>query len=216
MVEKFNNTKKESEKVIEHIEDAKRWLDKAGDYYKQANPVHAEMTLNLAQAEVKHAWELSRERYVSKKQTTVPKRQFNNLIAVAASILVFFGLAFGFQKGNLNKHLASIFKPAEKSVSIGPDSKLASAKVNQKGLEEEAPKTVQPGSDSSVEPVSDIAKTGEKTESQTSSTVAADIERERFESENTQNKVRVRQASQFAIDEDALTQEASRSLRNGK
>lgn len=216
VMEKFYNNKMESEKLIEHIEDAKGWLDKAREYYKQANPTHAEMTLNLAQAEVKHAWELSRERYVSKKQTTIPKRQFNNLIAVAASILIFFGLVFGFQKGNINKYLAVIFKPTEKSVSVGLDSELASAKVNQKDMKAETSKTVHPSSKNLVEPVSRTAKTSQETELQASSTVAADTERERFESENIQNTVRVRQASQIAIDEDALTQEASRSLRNGK
>lgn len=216
MVEKFYKNQLESEKLIEHIEDAKGWLDKAREYYKQANPTHAEMTLNLAQAEVKHAWELSRGRCVSKKQTTISKRKFNNLIAVAASILVFFGLVFGFQKGNINQYLAGIFKPTEKNGSIGSGSKLAAAKINQKDLEVEPSKAVQSGSENLIEPVSRTAKTDEKTELQGSSTVAAETKRERSESDNIQNTVRVRQASQFAIDEDALTQEASHSLRNGK
>ncbi len=214
MVDRFYNKKLESQKLIEHIEDAKGWLDKAKDYYRQANPTHAEMTLNLAQAEVKHAWELSRERYVSNKQTTHSKRKFNNLIAVAASILVFFGLVFGFQKSDLNKYLASIFKTVDKSGFIDSDSKLAAIN-NQKVMEIDDSKVVKPDLKKSVEPVSRI-KTDEQTELQPTATVAAETKLERAEPENIQTQTRVRQVSHFAIDEEALTKEASHSLRNGK
>lgn len=215
-MEKFGHNQFESEKLIGHIEDAKDWLDKAREYYKQANPLHAEMTLNLAQAEVKHAWELSRERYVSKKQTTISKRKFNHLMAVAASFLIFLGLFFGYRQREINKYLAGLFNPAEKSVSIPLGSEPVTTEVNQKVAEVENSETTQGESEKSIEPVSRLAKNDEMAESQDSSAIAGETKLERADSENIQNKVRIRQASQFTIDEDALTQEASRSLRNGK
>ncbi len=215
-MEKFHHNQLDSQKIIDHLEDAKGWLDKAKEQYKQANPTHAEMTLNLAQAEVKHAWELSRERYVSKKQVTIPKRKFNHLIAVAASIAVFFGLVFGFRQENVNKYLASIFNPAAKNVAVDSGSKLAMVKINQKELEVAISKEAQRNSENSVEPVSRAAKNDSQPEPEDSSPVVADNKRERSDPESIQNSVRVRPVSQFAIDEDALTQEASHSLRNGK
>lgn len=214
-MDKIYNRQSESQELIEHIEDAKGWLEKAKDYYKQANPTHAEMILNLAQAEVKHAWELSRSRYVTNKQTSFSKHKINNLIAVAASILVFFGLIFGLQKSEINKYLASILKPTTKNVSIGSDPKLATVKLNQKESED-GPAAIQPEFENSVEPVSNISKPEEQTQLQSAATVAVDSESERSEPENVQTQTRVRQVSQFAIDEEALTKEASHSLRNGK
>lgn len=206
----------ESQKLIKYIEDAKGWLDKAKDYYRQANPVHAEMTLNLAQAEVKYAWELSRGRYVSNKQTTFVKRKFNHLITVAASILVFFGLVFGFQKGHFNRHLAGLFNQKEQKVFIGSDRKSKTLSVNsdQKVFEADSVKEIQPESKNSIEPVSRIAETDEQNQLDTTA-VVAENNVERSKSENIQSQ-RLRQVSQFAIDEEALTREASYSLRNGK
>lgn len=214
-MEKIINQQSESQKLIEHIEDAKGWLEKAKDYYKQANPTHAEMTLNLAQAEVKHAWELSRNRYVTNKQTNFSKHKFNNLIAVAASILVFFGLIFGLQKSEINKYLAGIIKPAVKNASIGSNPKLSVVKDNQKEAEEGS-FTIRPEFENSVEPVSSISKAEEQVQSEPAATIAVDTKPERSELESIQNQTRVRQVSQFAIDEEALTKEASHSLRNGK
>ncbi|MGE5604511.1 MAG: hypothetical protein ACM3YE_02335 [Bacteroidota bacterium] len=216
MVEKLGHNQFRSEKLMEHIEDAKDWLDKAKEYYKQANPTHAEMTLNLAQAEVKHAWELSRERYVSKKKTTIPKRKFNHLIAVAASILVVLGIIFGYRQGEINKYLASIFIPVEENVFVDSGSKPAMTKNDQKVFEVENASKVQGELENPIEPVSRPAKSEETIEPQDSTTIAGDTKLKRSDSEGIQNTVRMRQASQFAIDEDALTQEASRSLRNGK
>lgn len=213
MMGKKLNSQIKPEVLIEHIEDAKGWLDKAGEYYKQANPTHAEMTLNLAQAEVRHAWELSRERYVTKSQMIVSKRNLNHLIVVAASILAFVSLAFGLQRGNINKYLAGVFKSTEKSVSTAPVLKPATVKIDQKLSKVDSLKTVKP---SSIEPVSKVDKTVESVESRSSSSVAVETVRERPEFENVSDKVRLRQVSQFAIDEEALTKEASHSLRNGK
>lgn len=215
-MKKINPNQIESEQLIERIEDAKEWLEKAKEYYQQANPTHAEMTLNLAQAEVRHAWELSRERYVSNKQITIPKRKFNHFTAVAASVLVFFGLIFGYRQGDFNQYLAGIFKTAEKSVSVDSGSKLATTKINQNVLEVDISREAQERTENSVEPVSRPVKNDETIEAQDYATIAGEPKQERPDSENIQNTVRIRQASQFAIDEDALTREASRSLRNGK
>ncbi|NLY75199.1 MAG: hypothetical protein GX075_07825 [Firmicutes bacterium] len=205
----------ETEKLIEHIEDAKGWLDKASEYYKQANPVHAEMTLNLAQAEVKHVWELSRGRYVSKKQTSLPKRKFKNLVAVAASILVFFGLLFGFQRDNFHKYLTGVFERSEKKAILDSELKLASDN-SQLNVDESAAVQKQPAN--SVKPVSHAAKDKIEPESEPDSSVAIAVEtkQDRAKPENLQNPVRLRRASQFTIDEEALYIEASRSLRSGK
>ncbi|NLW47525.1 MAG: hypothetical protein GXY86_09355 [Firmicutes bacterium] len=215
----MNNISKknlESQKLIEHIEDAKGWLDKAKEYYRQANPIHAEMTLNLAQAEVKHVWELSRGRYVSNKQTTFAKRKFNHLITVAASILVFFGLVFGIQKSHFPKYLAGLLNRNEEKVFIGSAPKTTSIAVNndQKVPEVDSSKAIQGELDDSVEPVSRVAETNEQNRLGTA-IVAVETQPERTKSENIQPQ-RVRQVSQFAIDEEALTKEASHSLRNGK
>lgn len=214
MVGKYNSHF-EAEKLIEHIEDAKGWLDKASEYYKQANPVHAEMILGLAQAEVKHVWELSRGRYVSKKQTNLPERKFKNLVAVAASILVFFGLLFGFQKDNLHKYLTGAFDRTEKKAALDLELKLASDN-NQLKVDESV--AVQKHPTNSVKPVSHAAEDKIEPESEpaSSTVIAVEEKRDRAKPENLQNPVRLRRASQFTIDEEALYLEASRSLRSGK
>lgn len=216
VVKQINLNQFESEKLMEHIEDAKDWLDKAKDYYKQANPTHAEMTLNLAQAEVKYAWELSRQRHVSNKQITIPKRKFNHLIAAAASVLVMLGLIFWYHQGETNRYLASNIELSGEGVSVDSGSKSSMAKNDQKVLEAAVPKEVRDESEKLLEPVSRPAGTGATSEPQGASLIPGETERERSGSENVQSTVRIRQASQFTIDEDALTREASRSLRNGK
>lgn len=216
VVKQINLNQLESEKLMDHIEDAKDWLDKAKDYYKQANPIHAEMTLNLAQAEVKYAWELSRQRHVSKKQITIPKRKFNHFIAAAASVLVMFGLIFWYRQGETNKYLASDIGLSGENVSVDSGLKPNMTKNDQKVLEVAIPKEVRDDSENLLEPVSRPAGTGVTSEPQDSSFIPGETGRERSGSENVQSTVRIRQASQFTIDEDALTREASRSLRNGK
>ena len=215
-MKKINLDQIDSEKLMGHIEDAKDWLDKAKEYYKQANPTHAEMTLNLAQAEVKYAWELSSQRHVSKKQVTIPKRGFNHLIAVAASVLVILGLIFWYHQGETNKYLASNIKPSRESVSVDSGPKQTVTKNDQK--EVATPKEVgaETESEKLLEPVSRPIETGAASGPQGPSLVHGETGRERSGPENVQNTARIRQASQFTIDEDALTREASRSLRNGK
>lgn len=215
-MERLSHNQFKSEKLMEHIEDAKDWLDKAKEYYQQANPTHAEMILNLAQAEVRHAWELSRARYVLKGETPIPKRKFNYTIAAAASILVLLSVIFGYRQGGINKYLASIFNPATKNIYVDSGSKPAETKDAQTVLEVASANQVRGESEDLIEPVSRPAENEGTIEPGDSATIAGDTKLKRSDSEGVQNTVRLRQVSQFAIDEDALTQEASRSLRNGK
>ena len=216
MVEKLSHNQFKSEKLMEHIEDAKDWLDKAKEYYQQANPTHAEMILNLAQAEVRHAWELSRARYVLKEETLIPKRKFNYYIAAAASILVLLSVIFGYRQGGINKYVASIFNPATKNSYVDSGSKPAETEDAQTVLEVEGANQTRGESENLIEPVSHPVESERTIEPGDSATIAGDTKLKRSDSEGIQNTVRIRQVSQFAIDEDALTQEASRSLRNGK
>lgn len=48
------------EKIIEHLRFARNWLDRAEEEYSQDKIIQAELTLSLAEAEVRHAWETSR------------------------------------------------------------------------------------------------------------------------------------------------------------
>lgn len=48
--------------VLLHIEDAEAWLARAKEHYRAAAPLQGELDLNLAQAEVRYAWELSRKK----------------------------------------------------------------------------------------------------------------------------------------------------------
>lgn len=87
----------DSLKVVSHIEDAKNWLDEAKTEYLQNNRVRGELNLNLAQAEVKYAWELSRNQSViNNKQSyeqSFSRKQFKyHIPAVAASVVVLLGL----------------------------------------------------------------------------------------------------------------------------
>lgn len=48
------------DKVIQHLRFAKSWLDRAEEEYSKEQILEAELTLSLAEAEVRHAWETSR------------------------------------------------------------------------------------------------------------------------------------------------------------
>lgn len=48
------------DKVIQHLRFAKNWLDRAEEEYSKEQILEAELTLSLAEAEVRHAWETSR------------------------------------------------------------------------------------------------------------------------------------------------------------
>ena len=106
-MEKFN-----SEKLIERIEDAKSWLDKAKDEYSKSNPTRGGLILNLAQAEVKYAWELSHHQFVSKSvQQLSRKSKSRYFIPVAASFALLTALVIGVRFGGVFLSTAEKTKP---------------------------------------------------------------------------------------------------------
>jgi len=82
--------KNEANRLVNYIENAIDWLLKAKGEYNEENQIRAELNLNLAQAEIKHAWELSRQQsvLVNEKQLNYqPKKVFKMLPAVACLTL---------------------------------------------------------------------------------------------------------------------------------
>ncbi|HYH03816.1 MAG TPA: hypothetical protein VEC37_11975 [Bacillota bacterium] len=78
-------------------------MDEAKTEYLQSNRVRGELNLNLAQAEVKYAWELSRnQNVVHNKQSFLRKQPKYYIPAVAASVVIFLSLGAGvyFQMNN--------------------------------------------------------------------------------------------------------------------
>jgi hypothetical protein len=207
-----------SEKLIERIEEAKDWLDKAKDEYSNSNPARGGLILNLAQAEVKHAWELSHHQFVSKDvQKPNRNRKFKYFIPVAASFVVLAGLAVGVRMGGMLLPTSEKSNPPRVAkAEIGQSKNLKAAGliksqpnpvlVTEKAAETNIPAT-RPSNQSNIKiPV--IAKQ------------SADIRTAMpLSSQNelavTQNKNTLKVVSQLAIDEEALTKEASHSLRNG-
>jgi hypothetical protein len=220
--------KTESGVLIEHIEEAKDWLDKAKDEYSQANNLRGEMILNLAQAEVKHAWELSRHHFVSNNITAFDKKKtyplFRNgyILPAAASIIILLGVIISARMVKINNDsriLANLPTPS----SI----KIETAKAEQKGplVKQEA---VEPSKTvSRVEPVKPLVQQGSEIKKSTPVTaVAANLtnstaveevgQRDRQELKTNTTSSRLQSVSVLSIDEDALTKEASHSLRSGK
>jgi hypothetical protein len=92
--------KSDSNKVVSHIDEAKNWLDEAKELYTQSNRVRGELNLNLAQAEVKYAWELSRRQNVTQNVQALPVQRVKKYFpAVAAAIFILVGLAGGIYWG---------------------------------------------------------------------------------------------------------------------
>lgn len=94
---KENNT----DNLLVHIDEAKEWLDKAKTEYIASNPIRGELNLNLAQAEVKYAWELSHQQNVSGSKTfdfAKKQKRKNNPYAIsvaAAAAVIIIGLLIG-------------------------------------------------------------------------------------------------------------------------
>ncbi|MBO8126122.1 MAG: hypothetical protein H0Z38_02680 [Firmicutes bacterium] len=79
-----------SEKVIEHLRFARNWLERAEEEYSKEQILEGELTLSLAQAEVRHAWETSRG---SELSTTLRAAQLwrRRIMLVAVVSLVAWG-----------------------------------------------------------------------------------------------------------------------------
>lgn len=86
--------------MVTHLDEAKNWIDKAKEEYVESNAIRGDLNLNLAQAEMKYAWELSRGVNVSKSDVAASDKfqQIKRLLPVAAAfILVVMGVVFSLQ-----------------------------------------------------------------------------------------------------------------------
>jgi hypothetical protein len=146
--------KSESEKVLSHIDEAKNWLDAAKTKYSQSNRVGGELNLNLAQAEVKYAWELSRHQNVtSTVQINPPRRTIKYFPAAAACFLIFLGLTGGllyWSNRNPKSETAILTvknspQPIEVDRTVSEDKQIAAV-----SKETEKPKQAKMGTDAIV------------------------------------------------------------------
>ena len=214
--------------LIDRIEDAKDWLEKAQVEYKNSNPVRGGLILNLAQAEVKHAWELSHQQYVSKTVTPLnrepsyhSKRKY--ILPIAASLIVVTGLGVGIR-------LSGVLAPAQKQkavpmvqtnhpqeISRKPEnmavSKTTSPSKTVSETEQKYQTVAQTHLTPSSTPVVQPAAAMKQNNLAESYTNAAAI---RNGSNIVDEKPVLKPVSKLSIDEDALTKEASHSLRIGK
>jgi hypothetical protein len=208
-------------KMIEHIEEAKDWLDKAKTEYSNLNPARGGLILNLAHAEVKHAWELSNQQCVSKN---IPQLRRNSklkyMIPVAACLALFGGLLIG-------ARMIGFYPATDKLKANQPV--VGSATTGSKVLKTVDSAKTQPNSTLAEPNSTEVIALGNQpaplaAPAQTPSVVkpAADSIRNtdsvlgRAGTEVIQKKPALKAVSKFAIDEDALAKEASHSLRIGK
>ncbi len=220
--------KTKADKLIDKIENAKDWLEKAKDEYKNSNPERAGLILNLAQAEVKHAWELSHEQSVSKTVTPFhgkPERRSNlkYIIPIAASLVLVAGLGVGVR-------LSGLFSPALKSKNVSlaqeinsgatlPNQEIATvSKASSPSLTElkttDKDDVVTQTDLTASNPPVDQTATGIKANNK--QVRYADSIPERAKTSVVDSKPALKAVSRLSIDEDALTKEASHSLRIGK
>ena len=209
-----------SQNLIERIEEAKDWLDKAKDEYNNENPVRGGLILNLAQAEVKSAWELSHRQFVlNSVQNPNRNHQLTKyFIPVAASFILFTGLIIGMKAGG-------VFPTSHKSVAI-KIAKIKTEKIkspNIVGLNKSPRSLVTVKSKETVAstPAGQLANQSDTknviVSEQTSESIrTTNSEPIQNNSDVTRNKTSYKPVSQLSFDEDALTKEASHSLRNGK
>lgn len=213
-----------NDKLIDYIDGAKDWLDKAKTEYNQANPVGGELILNLAQAEIKYAWELSHSNYVSDSIKPVRKRErkFNLILPVAASFLVLLGFGWWLTAGlNTFKNGPTLTG----NTTPGFKEKVSDTGQNQNTVKVEKTSPVVDN------PINQLALGNklepEKTEPLTSVTTGQSDRNKQpvgnttFSSqtrikENPAGQPNLQPVSKLVIDEEALTKEASHSLRNGK
>ena len=242
----MNNTT-DSGKLIEHIEEAKGWLDKAKEQV-QTNPVHGELILNLAQAEVKCAWELTHNQNVSNNIKKLPNKRnqkWNYYIpAAAASIIIVSGLVFGLQFGkvstpekigiaqslsgqDIETKVTGQNTPAisEQNVDtqmvakskVEPESNEKQRLVSKPNPKKAIPKNIMVAKtdvveepDPEVSNMVPVSVSGNQTEPVV--VPKNELEHERAD----QTPTKAKPVSQISIDVEALTQEASQSLRKGK
>jgi hypothetical protein len=217
-----NNTSQ----LIDYIDGAKDWLDKARTEYSQANPLGGEMKLNLAQAEIKYAWELSRSNYVSDTMKPVqkPERKFNPILPVAASIIIIVGFGWWLAAG---LHMVKTGPELTGKPNLEVKEKLTDTVRNQNTIVAQEPlpasnqtTTGQLALENKIEPVKTepftSANTGDRTDQNKQSPVTTTLSNQTRVKDNPAGQPNLQPVSKLVIDEDALTKEASHSLRNGK
>ena len=232
MIETDIGKRCDSGNLLQHIDDAKVWLEKAKTEYKQANPLQGELILNLAQAEVKYAWELSRKRCVAKDKGDKNGSRLKFYLPLAASFVLISGVflwQFGHKGPNSGGTLTArnlkpgvtagtplpgTASPAVTSVAPGtpppvlPQTQSDKVAVNE-GTVKEPADTTEPDRISQTL----TSATGSKPVRQPDTVVKT-----RNQIPDTANQVQsnLQPVTEFSIDEEALTKEASRSLRSGK
>lgn len=84
-----------SEKIIEHVQFAKGWLERAEEEYSQEKILEAELTLSLAEAEVRHAWETSRgsEISVNSRMTRLWRQRLLAILVVGLAVAIGYLIA---------------------------------------------------------------------------------------------------------------------------
>jgi hypothetical protein len=217
--------KLKAEQLIDRIEDAKSWLEKAKNEYKNSNHERGGLILSLAQAEVKHAWELSHEQYVSKGREQQSRRQYyypkiRYIIPIAASLVLITGLGVGVR-------LSGIFHPAvqDKTLPVAQVTSIPKTPITLKeGTAVTVKKTLPVAiSETSKDdqnvaqarPTLNIQPTNSLKGNNTPISCANSLST-RTGTGIVEEKPVLKAVSKFSIDEDALTKEASHSLRIGK
>ena len=231
----------DSGRLLAHIDEAKNWLDKAKEEYKGSNRIRGDLHLNLAQAEVKCAWELSRRSDVTKidalRQTDQPSWRQRYILPAAAVLLA--GMMVG----------AALYWQWKQSSEMQSDSIAMETEVTETVKSESVVPTVQsqPVASSQVIPEAAVshpvsvksetaavktAKVEKPAESKVDEKREPSIETPRNPSENivpvathaigggrvesSSVAGKIQPVSSFVIDEEALTRKASKSLRLGK
>lgn len=214
----------ESQKLIEHIEEAKDWLDQAKDEYNSANPIRGGLILNLAQAEVKHAWELSHHQFVSKSiNKPAQRRNWIYLIPIAASLVLFTSLVVGVRVGGNLIAFKSLPFIAKASIISKENFRPTSLDKSNLSLKNSLQDRVQVAketlvSNNSVSQIGSLDRIGAQVAS-IKATSSIRITGSQLEHSGQESAVRqpvLKPVFKLSIDEEDLTKEASHSLRNGK
>jgi len=223
-----------NDKLIDYLDGAKDWLEKAKVEYNQANPVGGELILNLAQAEIKYAWELSHGNYVSDSKKHLPDcnppdRKFKLILPIAAAFILCIGLGLWIEMGGLPRNQKVPTLGENATQVLKKPAMLTIRKQNTVTVENPllVTTTSQPAVKPSAQPVAAIELNQSKTESKpVIDTGESERNTNQIGNTTVANQTRIKESSsiqsnpqpvsRLAIDEEALTNEASHSLRNGK
>lgn len=234
----------DSGRLLAHIDEAKNWLDKAKEEYSGSNRIRGDLHLNLAQAEVKCAWELSRQSDVLNidaiRQTSQPSWRQRYILPAAAVLmagLMIGGIFYLQSQRSFGVKNDSIAQQTEVAETIKPQPVTLTAPAAQTPpmasaqsvpeTEVSRPVPVKPDP-----PVVKVSKVDQSDESKVDEVKYHSVEMPRNPTEGivpvAANAIaggrtdsssvagKIHPVSSFTIDEEALTKEASKSLRLGK